>query len=666
MINEYNVEPSLQKSIYAYSRYDFLLSNDDNIGENGENLTIVMLSFNRADSTIYLLESIKKHLKNFLGKIIIADNGSTSKELKKIQKYINGSKLDIELICFDRNYGVAGGRNKAVKYVKTDWIMNLDNDIYFINNPLEEIQKSISILGVKFLNLPLLSEDKKTIFSNGGSLYVDYSDEGTIIGGGSMFEQVKHNKDYKLLPSISTFLFGGASVIDKKTFLECGMFDDNMFIGFEDLDFSITIFNKGLKIGNCPKFSLVHNHVISTGKDSLEYEKVRFSHGILKESALYFEKKRGFKVWNANVEKWILERQKDLNIISKNELKKVDLLESGRKKKIALVVDVRNWCFWNISQEIVKYLSDYYDFEILVLDDLNNNIVKLLFYTKKFDLVHFFWRGHLSLFDSLTPYINSCGLDLNRFKELYVKGQYITTAIYDHLYLDDLNFTNSILECCQNYTVSSKILKDIYDDTEEIIKKPQMVITDGVDLQLFKPKNLERLTKNRSLIIGWVGNSAWSKEIEDFKGFNTILKPALQELIEECYDIKTYFADRQERMIPHDQMPDYYSKIDVCVCASKMEGTPNPILEAMACGVPVISTNVGIVSEALGPKQKKFIVEERTKEAFKEKIVKIINNREILKELSEENLQQIKKWDWKDKAKDFKNFFDLCLNDNEK
>lgn len=662
-MNEYKVENILNQTIYGYSKYDFLLSEDDNIGENAENLTIAILSFNRADSTLYLIKSIKDNIKNFKGKILIADNGSSESELTKIEKYINSEQtLDIKLVQFGKNYGVSKGRNKLINYIETDWLMNIDNDIYFINNPLKEIYESIATLGVKFLNMPLLSEDQKTIFSNGGSLYVDYNDGDIIIGGGSLFEQSEYKKNNIQKATLSTFLFGGASIIHKKTFIDCGMFDENMFIGFEDLDFSITVFNKGLKIGNCPKISLVHNHTINTSQEALEYEKIRFDHGILKESALYFERKRGFKVWNANVEKWIIERQKELNI--KNS-KQIEQKKEVKKKKIALIVDVKDWCFWNISKQIEQNLKEYYDFEIISLDELDNNIVKLLFYTKKFDLIHFFWRGHLSLINSFTPYIESCGLNLQGFKELYIKSQYITTAVYDHLYLDNINFTNSMLNCCRNYTVSSKILKNIYNNTSEITLKPQMVITDGVDLNLFKPNKLERLTKNKSLVIGWVGNSAWSKELEDFKGFNTILKPALQELKEEGYNIKTYFADKQERMIAHDEMPEYYSKIDVCICTSKAEGTPNPILEAMACGVPVISTNVGIVSDVLGPKQKKFIVKERTKQAFKEKIVEIINNKEILRELSEENLNRIKKWDWKIITKEFKTFFDKNLEVKE-
>ena len=62
-----------------------------------------------------------------------------------------------------------------------------------------------------------------------------------------------------------------------------------------------------------------------------------------------------------------------------------------------------------------------------------------------------------------------------------------------------------------------------------------------------------------------------------------------------------YFADRQERIMAHNQDARCSSKIDVYVCTSKNEGTPNPVLEAMACRVPVISTDVGVIPELFGP-----------------------------------------------------------------
>lgn len=122
----------------------------DNIGINGENLTIAILSMNRSSLTIRLMNSIAEYLPNFAGEFLIGDNGSEEGEKKILRLHMKKMPYSCRMVEFDKNYGVAGGRNRLFVEVKTDWIMSLDNDLYFTSNPLEQAQKDINALGVQF------------------------------------------------------------------------------------------------------------------------------------------------------------------------------------------------------------------------------------------------------------------------------------------------------------------------------------------------------------------------------------------------------------------------------------------------------------------------------------------------------------------------------------
>jgi glycosyltransferase involved in cell wall biosynthesis len=333
------------------------------------------------------------------------------------------------------------------------------------------------------------------------------------------------------------------------------------------------------------------------------------------------------------------------------------------KPRVALLVDTHDWAFGNIARQIVRYLSGQFDFVTIPVEWVGS-MQRALSLCEQADLIHVFWREYLSRFE--WPEFNReteiVYGSMDQFQSTVIGRRALTTSIYDHLFLAPEQLAERarlFRKLVSGYTVSSNRLRGIYY-SQPGFPAPDATTPDGVDLGIFSP--VQASPSRNDLIVGWVGNSRWSSSLyEDHKGLHTILIPAIEQLKAQGIPVQLRLADRADGLRPQADMPDFYRGLDVYVCASLHEGTPNPVLEAMGCGIPVISTDVGIVPEVFGPKQHSFILPERSPGALAASLRRLHADRTLLTTLRQENLESIQSWDWSLRARPFSSFFNQIL-----
>ncbi|RMG44543.1 MAG: glycosyltransferase, partial [Acidobacteria bacterium] len=123
------------------------------------------------------------------------------------------------------------------------------------------------------------------------------------------------------------------------------------------------------------------------------------------------------------------------------------------------------------------------------------------------------------------------------------------------------------------------------------LDRPVFYTPNGVDTDFFAPAEAAGSAACGELAVGWAGSL--SNFGPDERGFDSCLVPA----VERTPGTRLAVAAREERWRDAAEMRDFYRSLDVYVCASRAEGTPNPCLEAAACGVPIVTTRVGNMPE---------------------------------------------------------------------
>lgn len=79
-------------------------------------------------------------------------------------------------------------------------------------------------------------------------------------------------------------------------------------------------------------------------------------------------------------------------------------------------------------------------------------------------------------------------------------------------------------------------------------------------------------------------------------------------------------------VLPQAELARYYAAADVTVLMSAREGLPNVLLESMACGTPVVATNVGGIPEVVTAPESGVVLEEASSAVLASAIRKLVGN----------------------------------------
>jgi len=156
--------------------------------------------------------------------------------------------------------------------------------------------------------------------------------------------------------------------------------------------------------------------------------------------------------------------------------------------------------------------------------------------------------------------------------------------------------------------------------------------------------------------VGWAGSLG--NHGAEHRRFDVI-----QRAVARLPGVTLSTAIREQRWRNQDEMREFYRDLDVYVCASRSEGTPNPCLEAAACGVPLVTTGVGNMPELIEEGENGYLFDGSV-DALAYRLAMLRDSPSLAMRMGARIRETIAAWDWRVQADNYARMFDALLENH--